>query len=342
MICRRLRVCLMLFLWLAALPASAVQNAPAEAFALMDPGDDAASFQQLLALPFVDGIAVRTSWSMIEPEEGKYEWTRLDEAFTVAKAAHKKITLHIIASAYAHPPSWLKNKGAQYYSVDNPFRQGAPAKEEIVPWDGVFLDKWAAFTKALSAHINAIQGFEQLGYVSVSVPMPEMSLIGCHDGKLSTSPPLDYSRDAYLSAWQKSAAAIQSAFPLTHKMVSAPVAQICMPDNDGARFYSDLFQSLQSMDKYGYMIFAADLNAAGSQRLANIPGVLGQAEVGLQFIASYSNDPGRFDGSLADAICKGYRQYNGRYFEIYKQDILNSDAGVQHAIGRIHAPDQCP
>jgi hypothetical protein len=314
----------------------------AQAFALMDAGDDAAAFRKFLAMPDVDGIAVRSAWKFLEPAEGKFDWSRIDAAFDAAKAAHKKVTLHVIASAYTTPPPWVFADGAKSYQENNPFRPDAGSRDSVVPWDAVFLSKWSAFLQAMAQHVHSIVGDAVLEYVSVTVPLPEMSIAGCRAGRMGASGEIAYARDVYLNAWRSSMAATQAAFPHVLKLVSAPVQQICMPDNDGARFYGDVFSIAQSLQPGGFMIFAADLNARGSQRLDNVANLLARAPVGLQFIWSYTEDPrGHFGGTLDAAICRGLRSYGSRYFEVYKQDLLNPDSRVQSSIALIHNSAPC-
>ena len=45
----------------------------------MDAGDGGATFATFLAMPAVDGIAVRTTWASLEPSQGAYDWSTIDE-----------------------------------------------------------------------------------------------------------------------------------------------------------------------------------------------------------------------------------------------------------------------
>lgn len=85
----------------------------AQSFALLDASDDTAGeINPYLNMNTVDGIAVRTSWATLQPTSpSSYTWTTIDNAFAAAKAANKKVTLHILSSVYSSPPSWLYSNG---------------------------------------------------------------------------------------------------------------------------------------------------------------------------------------------------------------------------------------
>ncbi|OFW87343.1 MAG: hypothetical protein A3B66_08235 [Alphaproteobacteria bacterium RIFCSPHIGHO2_02_FULL_46_13] len=311
-----------------------------EFFALMDPRDGDTDYKRFLSLSSVDGIAVRTSWDLLEPQDNRYDWSSIDKPLSIAAEKNKKVTLHIIASSYSSPPSWLKRQGVKFYNEINPFHAKRSVKEQAVPWDVTYIKKWEEFLQALASHLRT-SGFDKtLSRISIAVPVPEMSLIACRNGRMSDS--VIYSRDHYLWAWQYSVYAMNTAFPNIIKLVSAPVSEICMPDHDGARFYGDVLSYIRTLGSDKFQVYAADLNAKGSQRLNGLGSEYRHYPVGFQFIWSFSNDPrNRFDGKLSDAICSASKNYGANYFEVYKDDILNPDPTVQSALGLIHQPENC-
>lgn len=311
-----------LFLTLLCLctPAHAQSHKP-DIFALMDPNDGAQEFNQFLSIDTVDGIAVRLGWKHIQPQENSFDWSQLDSALNAARQHGKKITLHIAASPLGATPDWVFKTGAKSYSFSHPFMKRR-ASTEPLPWDTTYLKKWGAFLKALSQHIRS-SGYEnELQYISSAVPITEMSLLGCRNNKLFE---YDYNRTAYIKAWHYSLLVLDKNFPTIQKFVSAPVKQICFPDRNGREFYNDVMTVTKGKK---FSIFAADLNAQGSDRLNNLAYNYQNHHVGLQFIWSYSNDPrGRFKGHISDAVCKSVRTYNAKYIEFYKADLLNEDVG---------------
>jgi hypothetical protein len=307
-------------------------------YALMDAGDGASAFNTFLALSTVDGIAIRTSWQSLEPTKGSFDWSAIDAAVSAATTYGKKITLHVLASAYASPPSWVYTDGAQSYTYATPT---GTTKTDPVPWDSIFLARWETFVSALASHLTASGGLARIQYVSVAVPVPEMSLVGCTNGLLGGT--LAYSRANYLDAWRRTVLATQTAFPSVAKLLPVPVSMICRPDNDGPRFYHDLFEYVLSLGATGFSHYATDLNALGSARMNGIVADSNRAAVGLQFIWSATDDPSnRMQGTLRDAICSGLKTYRSQYFEVYKADLQNPDPNIQGAIEAIHSPALCP
>ena len=323
-------------------PAGSSAAAPAagrpEAFALMDPTDRSDAYRTYLKMSQVDGAAVRLDWATLEPDaDDGYVWTRVDEALAVAKEYGKRITLHILGSSFGSPPRWVYQAGAASYSYTTPAGQ---SKTDPVPWDPIFLKKYADFLKDLAVHLTAAGYLDRVAYFSVAVPVPEMSLVSCRGGQLTTS--LRYSRAAYLDAWKSAISAAQDAFPGTRKLITAPVSVICAPDNDGPAFFHDVLSYALTRSPDQFAIFATDLNARGSFRLRGISADLSRAPVALQFVWSATNDPsGKMQGSLRDAICAGVKEYKAGYVEVYKDDLRNPDAAVQQAIGAIHEPGRC-
>ena len=311
----------------------------AQAFALMDAGDGAAAFDAHLALTAVDGIAVRTSWQTLEPARGIYDWTAVDAAASAAASHGKKFGLHVLSSVYAPAPAWVLAEGAQSYSYQVP---GALAVTDPLPWDPTYLAEWAAFLSAMAAHLEATGALPRLQYLSVSAPVPEMSLPGCANGVMGTGTTA-YDRDRYRDAWQSTIQASHGAFPGVAKLLPVPVATICRPDSDGAVFYTELLNTAIALEPRGFALYATDLNAQGSARMNGIAPQLGHAPVAFQFIGPASQDSAqRMQGTLQSAVCTGLRTYGSVLFEVYKVDLSSGDAALQAGIAAIHSPQLCP
>jgi hypothetical protein len=303
-------------------------------FALMDPGDNAATFQVYLAKGDVAGLAWRATWAMVEPADGAWDWTRLDAALDAASSAGKRVTIHIGASGGGWP-TWLTAAGARTYSGTTVV---GTTVTDPVPWDNVFLARYDRLVRQLAGHIAGRGQTALVEAVSVGAPVSEMSLVACSAGTLGTgATSTPYSRAQYLTAWTSSANSLLSAFPGKTVVVSAPVAQICAPDGDGAAFYSELMTPLS-----GASVFAADLNALGSQRYAQVAASLRSRPLLLQTIWSSTNDPtNRMQGTLSSAVCAG-RTLGARYFELYKSDLDSSDAALVNAVRQARGTVACP
>ena len=308
---------------------------PGKVFALMDVGDSTAVLDDFAARAMVDGLAFRTSWSMLEPEQGFYDWSGLDAAFDRVRERGKQLTLHVGVASIG-VPKWLGGLGVATYSYKTPM--GATVTEPV-PWDATFLSRYTQFLGALAAHIQARGDAGLLYAVSDGAPVAEMSIVGCQNAILSGGTP--YSRANYLSAWKTTVNAHAAAFPATRLFISAPVAVICMPDNDGKAFYAEVMNNALAQGSIA-TAFAADLNSAGSARLGQIDAsILARAAIAFQMIWSSVNDTqDRMQGTLNDAVCRG-KAGGARYFEIYKADISSPDAAIQNAIQSARSEQSC-
>jgi hypothetical protein len=320
-------------------PSAAAPSAPAAAagkvFALMDPREAPTSMAAYAALASVDGLAYRTTWAAMEPTLGHYNWADLDAAMAIVKAQNKKITVHVGPSGQGLP-TWLAALGVATYTYTGP--QGT--RTDPVPWDSVYVARYAAFVSALGQHIQDSGNSAVIEAVSDAAPVAEMTIVGCQSGALTGG--TAYSRSSYLAAWKTTIGAYASAFPGTRLLVSAPIAFICGSDgNDGAAFYTEVMTDALAKTASA-AVFVADLNAAGSQRMQQVSSAISaQAAVGMQTIWSYTSDPtNRMQGSLSSAICRGWNM-GARYVEIYKADLSNTDSAVQNAIAQARSGAGC-
>jgi len=334
----------------APAPGPAPQPAPAPApapaspstamnFALMDTADGASVLDRHLAMAQVDGVAVRTSWQSLEPTRRGYDWTAVDVADEAAARHGKKWGLHVMAAVFASPPAWLSAQGMQTYSYRNP---AGSTVVDPVPWDDVYLTEWRTFMAAMAAHLQARGALERLSYVSVAVPVPEMSLPGCANGTMGTAGPA-YSREQYLAAWQSAIQSADEALPTVLKLLPVPFTIICRPDTDGPALYTELFDHALARSAPRFGSFAADLQGTGSTRLDGVPAAVEQAPVVLQFIGAASASAGLpLAGTLLEAVCKGRQRYRGVAFETYKADLASTDPAIQSAVAAIRAGEGCP
>lgn len=303
-------------------------------FALMDPGDTSALIDSYASRANVAGIALRTSWDLLEPSNGVYVWSTVDAAFDAVRARGKHLTVHVIGTQ-GMTPKWLTALGVATYTYSSP----TGSVTDPLPWDTVFLTRYTQFMAALGAHIRSRGDGSLLAALSDTVPVPEMSLVGCKNGVLSGG--TAFNRTSYLTAWETTVDALATAFPNVPLYISAPVNVICASDNDGKAFYTELMNHAFTKTSSA-TVFAADLNALGSSRMAQVDSFISRrAAIAFQTIWSATNDPqNRMRGTLKDAVCKGIG-YGARYFEIYKADLANPDAAIQDAIQRAYAGHGC-
>ena len=112
----------------------------------------------------VSGIAAGIHWCLLEPENGKYYWTWLEDVFDEATTAKKSVQLHIVPGN--NSPSWLVADQSQ--SCDPVITQKAPIASLVdcvwvtfsklaenlqepeshrlpLPWSSVYTNAWYNF-----------------------------------------------------------------------------------------------------------------------------------------------------------------------------------------------------
>ena len=108
--------------------------------------------------PGVSTVYLRVPWSMVEPEEGRFNWALLDTPAQRWIAQGKKVAFRITCSENWLPwatPEWVKNAGARgtFYEFGNgPVDKGPCWDPDF--GDAVFLEKLGRFLAAMAARYD--------------------------------------------------------------------------------------------------------------------------------------------------------------------------------------------
>jgi len=99
------------------------------------PQQDRQLEDQALKNPFIRGVAFQIHWSEIEPVDGKFDWSKLDQLFAAAESSKKWIQLCVYAGFFS--PAWaLEGAKTEQFPV-----QYGPDRDKILslpmPWDTV-------------------------------------------------------------------------------------------------------------------------------------------------------------------------------------------------------------
>lgn len=277
----------------------------------------------ILDAPHVDGMALQIGWREVEPRPGSFDWRRVDQMVNEARRRGKRVTLHLLP---LHPPQWLFSAGAEKYCFTMPSRGGfMQGRElcEVLPWDGVFLDRWSHLVAEFGKHYG---GDQTILAVSVTAPTPEMVLPGGIPGT-PTFRDLErrYNKQTYLGAWKRMIDVYQSSFPDKVKFVAPGIVLF-------DEFFADDVLGY-AREKFGdkLWLFNAGLRADGvpqkTMGRGHIAALLEDhaqsGMLGLQTIWNSTDDPGnRMRGSLRNALDQGLLM-GARYYEIYAVDIGN-------------------
>jgi hypothetical protein len=149
------------------------------------------------------GISWTFPWHAVEPAQGTYDWTTVDDA--LAASASKPVILRVIPGDTS--PAWLPRSDG----IDAPNPKGGSAWMPI-PWNANFLAAWKTFIDAFGARYNAnkhIAIVEGGG----DGPQDEAHLTGTYALWHSVG----YSVQTYVGAMATEIADFQAAFP-SHKI----------------------------------------------------------------------------------------------------------------------------
>jgi hypothetical protein len=100
-------------------------------------------------MPNINGIAVRCSWSAIEPGDGTFNFSLFDEAIQLARQYGKNVSFSVTPGSFS--PQWLYNEGAQTFMFTLSTGQTGVMP---LPWDPTFQQKWFVLIKQLGQRYN--------------------------------------------------------------------------------------------------------------------------------------------------------------------------------------------
>lgn len=223
-------------LWLLAPLGFAASVDISGVYALQDPGRPFA--QEVIDNPNVDGVALRYRWMWLEPREGHYDWSQIDNVINQAASRGKKVSISIVPGWGT--PDWVYAAGAARYSYMFGPGGGMEACRQAsipVPWDPVFMGKWQNFVRAAGAHYDNNPAVVSMKLLGINANTPEMILP--HAGPWSHCPNSDqisnwqksgYTRTRLVQTWQAMANLWMGAFP--HKALILELVPGGMPAID--------------------------------------------------------------------------------------------------------------
>jgi hypothetical protein len=269
----------------------------------------------IAAKPFVKGILVRVAWDKCEPKDDVYNWALIDGQIVAAKTYGKKISLAIGTGGGI--PQWVFKLGAQAIVPLSP-----PTNDTIaVPWDGVYLTKWAGFISELGKrYVNdttiqlvyitnsSTNGYEmQLPYSS----SPTLSAVGYSDAKM-------------ISSWKSVIDAFNSAFPnhylsndfhpVNNSNAVADSVYAYAISKIGRRYGANAWWWTQK----NTTVYSSQYNILKNSATNNVFTGVQMAYNGTSDGPSFGE--GGLEGALKLAIANKVC-----YWEIWNQDILNSN-----------------
>ena len=107
-------------------------------------------------------VYVRTSWTKLEPEEGKYDWSELDGMLSVAKSLGLPLSFRVMCACIMakkpSTPQWVFDKGAKGDKIDIELTENGVTNivTQISPRfdDPIFMREHRRFVAALAEHYD--------------------------------------------------------------------------------------------------------------------------------------------------------------------------------------------
>jgi hypothetical protein len=168
------------------------------------------ALERALNNPLINGMGVQIEWRDIEPVQGKPDWSKLDELFTIAESSKKWVQLCIYPGFFT--PAWaLKGVKSEKFPVLYGPDRGKVLRLPM-PWDMVYLNRWFAFLKQLSNRYGKSPAFRIIAADGPTSVSEEMTLpnLPRHLKKWQKH---SYTPSEYIGAWQKVFAVYAADFP---------------------------------------------------------------------------------------------------------------------------------
>jgi len=270
--------------------------------------------------PFVSGWLVRPAWNLVEPQDGTFDWTYIDNEIALARKLNKKITLSVLGGPQT--PDWVYSAGAQPFTYSMP---RGPIREGKIPvlWDTVYLRKWTALVRALGQRYSQNETVILVHMTGATANGLEM--------QLPFAPPdrdhwqsIGYSPAKVVAAWSQIIDAYAAAFPA--RPLDIDIHPI-LDSNDIPRDVA-AYASKKLGARFG--IFGGWLSGKSAQddphhaAMHDIAARYGpRGFAAFQMIGNVTRTPARLAPGGLDTAIRQALPWNARYFEVWEIDAKN-------------------
>ncbi|MBV8212726.1 MAG: beta-galactosidase [Verrucomicrobia bacterium] len=298
--------------WLPAVATSASQ----------DPND-----WRVWTNPHVTGVVARVSWAYLEPSEGQYNWTYLDDIQALAQKTGALWEIEIASGAKdgsnaSFYPSWVVADGAKTVTLHG--NRGTLATI-CVPWDPVFQAKWQALIQAVGARYDAVENLRAVQMTGVGRDgecyfcSNNPKYISDWEWVLSQTPNGTVEEGEQL--WENAAGTIAgfyaNAFPQTPFLYSTGSPLPRSADRKNVAM-STVVASLSAAYNVGHL-WRFGTRSSGYHY--NGPIDPWGARYGI-FFQGYQQSAPEKSGAAAAALQVNTSPYNGLWFEVYANDCM--------------------
>jgi hypothetical protein len=155
-------------------------------------------------------VTFRTSWADVEPEEGRFDFSKIDTVLSSAEKNGKWVRLILLPGFGT--PGWAM-QGAQSGMFSIPYGPGGGTVRRLpLPWDSVCLNRWFTFLTQVSERYGnspALRLIAAAGPTSVS---DEFTLPNSRQD-LKTWRSFSYRPSKWTAAWRKVLQVYAADFP---------------------------------------------------------------------------------------------------------------------------------
>ncbi len=289
--------------------------------------------------PCISGVALQIHWSDIEPVQGKPDWSKLDELFAAAESFKKWVHLEIFPGFFA--PAWaLKGVKSEQFAI-----QYGPGKGTVLslpmPWNEVYLNRWFAFLKQLSARYGKSPAFRMIGAAGPTSVSVEMTLPHTPEdmGKWRND---SYTPRKYIEAWQHVFHVYAADFP--NQCVSLAVGNGLninergkIAPREGIRTRQTIIDQAMALLGRRFVLQNSDLHAGPENQSPATPFVMsysGRIITGLEMrcgaelgtcsfaLGAEGNPPLALRKSIDKGMASNSAGHHVNYLEIHEPDVL--------------------
>jgi len=284
--------------------------------------------QREVDFPFISGWLVRPGWSQVEPREGGFDWTFIDNEIALAEKLQKKITLCVLGGPQT--PDWVFQAGAQEFKYTMPVGRRGATRIPVL-WDKTYLEKWTVLVRALGQRYDGHATVVLVHMTGATGNGLEMQLPFRPEDRTAWQQ-IGFTPQKAADGWKTIVDAYAAAFP--RKPLDIDVHPVLGSDQVAGDVAAYASRKLGS--RFG--IFGGwlsgksaqeDRHHAGMQALAQQYGPQGFAA--FQMVASQT--PNRSNPAFSNLFAEGGLKaavdqaldWNAHYFEIWESDATNAE-----------------
>ena len=282
--------------------------------------------------PNTAGVTFRTSWADVEPEEGNFDFSKLDTVFLNAEKNGKWVAL-ILIPGFGTPGWAMKGVRSATFAIE--YGRGSGKSLPLpVPWDQTYLSRWFTFLKAIAGRYGDKTSFRMIGSAGPTSVSAEMSLPESPE-EISLWKKLGYTSEGYVAAWRQTFSAYSATFPHQHFSLALHPA---LPIPDARQKTSVRAQIINLGLQYPtqFVLKADGLNGSRTDRTTGkVRDHSGQVVTGFMMSTAASEKPQRMGNTddpalaLRKAINVGMEPNKAgkhvNFLEIYEPDALSKD-----------------